>query len=97
MEQLWKRFLGGVLPESHAREKWHTPSENLEVGNLVLVLKPWLHDQKCELGVVGKVQTGTYNLVRNATVRTGRGIFKRANTHLIPLPRKKPEDLTGED
>jgi Family of unknown function (DUF5641) len=63
MEQLWKRFLGGVLPESRAREKCHTPSENLEVGDLVLVLKPGLHYQKCELGVVGKVQTGTDNLI----------------------------------
>ena len=63
MEQLWKRFLREVLPESRAREKCHTPSENLEVGDLVLVLKPGLHDQKRELGVVDEVQTRTDNLV----------------------------------
>ena len=91
MGELWKRFLAEVLLESRAREKWRTPTDNLKVGDLVLVLEPGLLDRKWELRVINEAQPGTDGLVRSATVRTERGILTRATTHLVPLPQGSVE------
>jgi len=75
---LWK---DEYLKELHKRNKWQVPTENLRVGDLV-VINEW------PLGRIDSVFPKTDGNVRVVEIRTTRGIVKRPVTKVVLLPRE---------
>ena len=86
---LWDRFLDEILLEARSREKWKSPVENLQQGDVVLVLERKLLDDGWEIGVLEDVTLGPDGQARSALVRTPRGTVRRAALHLVLLPKEE--------
>jgi hypothetical protein len=76
----WRRWTNEYLPALQERQKWHSACQNLQVGDVVLILDDLPRNQWL-LGRVVKVYPGQDGLVRTVEVRT-------PNTHLIRPERK---------
>ncbi len=87
----WDRFLDEILLEARSREKWRNPVENLQQGDVVLVLERKLLDNGWEIGVLEEVTLGPDGQARSALVRTPRGTVRRAALHLILLPKEQED------
>ena len=79
-----KRWTKEYLPLLQKRQKWHHPTRNLAVDDIVLVCdnaprNSWL------LGRIIKVFVGKNQLVRSAEIQTKHGIIKRPITKLCLL------------
>jgi hypothetical protein len=90
VSDLWDRFLDEVLLEARSREKWRNPVENLQMGDVVLILERKLLDDGWEVGIVEDTTYGPDGQVRSALVRTPRGTVRRAALHLVLLPKEEP-------
>ncbi len=49
VKDLWDRFLDEILLKARGCEKWRNPVENLQVGDVVLILERKLLDDGWEL------------------------------------------------
>ena len=58
------------------QHKWFLPTENIKVGDVVLVIEPDLPRRHWKLGRIEAVYPGRDGLVRVVDVRTG-GVVKR--------------------
>lgn len=81
---LWKRWLSEYLPTLNQRTKWHAETEPLVEGDVVYVTdenqrKSWIR------GIVMQVFKGKDGRIRQALVRTTRGLLKRPVTKLAVL------------
>ena len=75
VQVFWDTWLRYMPPHLIARSKWFHPRQNLQVGDLVLLLEPGVKGISApramwERAVVISVQPGDDGLVRKATVRT---------------------------
>ena len=68
--EFWKRWLKDYLTELQRRSKWHKVSENVKVGDLVLLLGE--NTPRClwPMAIVTSVKVGDDGLVRSVSVRT---------------------------
>ncbi|XP_075163097.1 uncharacterized protein LOC142235722 [Haematobia irritans] len=80
------RWKNEYLKELHKRQKWKTPSENLQEDMLVVVRDENLPPNAWRLGRIVKTFAGSDNRVRVADIRTERGIITRPITKLVILP-----------
>ena len=80
-----------ILLEAQSREKWRNPVENLQQGDVVLVLERKLLDNGWEIGVLEEVTLGPDGQARSALVRTPRGTVRRGALHLILLPKEQED------
>ena len=69
----------------HRFTKWHYPSCNLQVGDIVLLQEGNLIQTKWPLGRVMKTYPGKDNLVRIINVKTSRGVYKCPVTKIALL------------
>ena len=58
------------LPKLYARSKWHTPTRNMKVGELVLVHEPGLPRNLWPLAIVKEICVGRDGKVRSVLVKT---------------------------
>ena len=65
--------------------RWCSPSNNIEVGSLVLLKDP-LPATKWPMTRVLEVIKGSDNLTRVANIKTGTGNYTRPIVKLVPLP-----------
>ena len=65
----WNQWSKEVSPRLLVRQKWHTKSRNLKVGDLVMVCEPTKVKAKYKLVVVDAVKTSADGHVRSATIR----------------------------
>ena len=84
VQLFWETWLRFMPPHLIARSKWFHSRQNLQVGDLVLLLEPGMKGAAApralwERAVVTAVQPGDDGLVRKATVRT-------ANARLYDRP-----------
>ncbi|XP_062713981.1 uncharacterized protein LOC134290796 [Aedes albopictus] len=75
--KIWKRWLEEYLPSINKRSKWHAESEPITEGDIVFVAdednrKLWVR------GVVQEVIRSADGRVRQAIVRTKKGLYRRA-------------------
>ncbi|XP_062541407.1 uncharacterized protein LOC134209436 [Armigeres subalbatus] len=82
--QIWKRWLKEYLPTINRRTKWYEEKKPLQVNDLVFLVdgnnrKNWIR------GVVEEVLQGPDGRVRQAVVRTARGVYRRAVAQLAVL------------
>ena len=87
VQLFWETWMRYMPPHLIARSKWFHSRQNLQVGDLVLLLEPGMKGAAApralwERAVVTAVQPGDDGLVRKATVRT-------ANARLYDRPIHK--------
>lgn len=80
-DRIWQRWCKEYLPGLNRRTKWHEDQGQAKVGDLVFVVdgdqrKSWTR------GVIEEVIEGADGNVRQALVRTARGVFRRAVANL---------------
>ena len=68
-QNFWKRWSAEVSPGLVVRQKWHSKSRNVRVGDLVLICEPSKLKSKYKLGVIDSVVTSRDEVVRSAIVR----------------------------
>lgn len=84
LDKFWERFLIEYLPVIRRQPKWFTESKPLQVGDLVLVVDGGKRSEWVR-GKVVQVLEGADGRVRQASVQTKQGIFKRPTTRLAVL------------
>ena len=94
VQDIWKEWSGTYLQLLQRQHKWLHPKRSLLVGDIVLLKDPELFLKSWPLAIVEQVHPGADGLVRVATVRTSKGIYKRAVTAIVPLVTcRPPEDV----
>ncbi len=81
----WKRWSTEYITHIGRFTKWHHPSRNIRVGDLVILREDSAISTKWPLARVIKVYPGKDNLVRVATVRTDAGVYTRPVVKLALL------------
>ena len=87
--QFWKRWADEYLQNLQERGKWRNPTENFEIGRLVLIRDDRYPPAKWPLGRIVETHPGPDGHVRVVTVRTATNILKRHIARLCPLPVKE--------
>lgn len=85
-QEVCRRYTREYLHRLQARPKWLRTSDNLAVGQLVLLIEDNQPIASWPLGRVTKVHPGPDGLVRVATVRTKTGELSRPTRKLSLLP-----------
>ena len=84
-QHFWQRWSNEYLTLINRFTKWHHPSRNLSVGDIVILQEDHLVPTKWPLGKVVEIHPGKDKLVRVATVKTVDGKYKRPVTRLAIL------------
>lgn len=84
-EQIWQRWRVEFLSTLQKRSKWHRRSENLEIGDLVLIRDSSVHPLRWPTARVVQTSPGLDGATRVVTVRTAKATYQRSVTKLIPL------------
>ncbi|XP_065082921.1 uncharacterized protein LOC135705239 [Ochlerotatus camptorhynchus] len=96
-DMLWQRWLKEYIPTINHRTKWHGEQEPIEEGELVYVVdgnnrRTWIR------GVVVKVIRGIDGRIRQALVKTEKGVYRRAVAKLAVMElRSKSGQIPGFD
>ena len=73
----WKRWSTDYFASLRKYTKWHTPSRNLQIGDLVLLKEDGIIPSKWPLGRIVSIYPGDDKLVRVVTVKTLSGVYRR--------------------
>ena len=84
-EEYRKRCVKEYISRLHNRQKWHKICRNLKVGDLVMVMSENIGSVNWLMGIVTEVVTQDDDLVRDVTVKTSKGLFRR-DVHKLCLP-----------
>ena len=81
----WQRWSSEYLTTLQKFSKWHIPSRDLQMNDVV-----WLRDEpsaptKWPLARITEIHTGYDGKVRVVTVRTEKGTYKRPVIKIVPL------------
>lgn len=85
-QRLWKRWSVEYLHTLQQRTKWTSPSENLRIGDLVIIHDPQSRPLSWPLGRVIDTHPGKDGHVRVVTLRTASGILSRPAVKVFKLP-----------
>lgn len=84
-QQFWKRWSREYLHQMQQRQKWSKSSNNIKLGDIVIIRDESLI-AKWRLGRVVEVHPGNDGHVRVASIKTANGTIRRAITKLCVLP-----------
>ncbi|XP_036143903.1 uncharacterized protein LOC118645955 [Monomorium pharaonis] len=85
-QQLWKRWQGEYLSTCQQRSKWNSEnSTKFQVGQLVMLKESESMPLKWTLARITEVHPGADKIVRTVTVRTRKGVYKRAIVNISPI------------
>ena len=76
-EHFWRPLIHEYLPTLHERTKWHQKSNNLQVGDVVIIIDPNTPRGKWPLGHVTQVHPGLDGILRSATIKTENSELER--------------------
>ena len=82
VRHFWRRWSTEYISTLNRYTKWHHKSRNLCIGDVVILKDEAMIPTKWPLGRVIQTHPGKDDLVRVATVKTARGVFKRPVTKL---------------
>ena len=85
VRHFWQRWSAVYLLSLNKYNKWHHPSRNLAVGDVVVIKEDRTIPMTWTLARVMQVYPGKDGLVRVATVRTAKGTYKRPVNKLALL------------
>ena len=77
VRHFWQRWCKEYLSAINKYNKWHSPTRNIAIGDIVLLQESGLVPTKWPLGWVIKTHPGKDALVRVATVKTAQRWYKR--------------------
>ena len=95
VQHFWKRWSAEYVKALLKFNKWHFPSRNLQVGDVVCVHEDRLVPTKWPLARITAVHPGDDGLVRVVTLKTRKGSYKRPANKialLLPLAHLKPTE-----
>ena len=84
----WKRWSGDYFASLRKFSKWHSPTRNAKVGDVVLLKEDGLVPTKWPMAKIVSVHPGKDKIVRVVTVKTAAGTYTRPVTKtalLLPL------------
>jgi hypothetical protein len=87
VRHFWGRWLREWLPALNSRKKWYHPQDDLQVGDVVLVMATDTPRGKWPIGRVVQVFPGPDGRVRTADVKTSSVTIRRPSVKLCPLER----------
>ena len=85
VRHFWRRWSTEYISTLNRYTKWHHKSRNLCIGDVVILKDEAMIPTKWPLGRVIQTHPGKDDLVRVATIKTARGVFKRPVTKLTVL------------
>ena len=85
LRQFWQRWSAEYLTSLKRYNKWHYPTRNIRVGDVVILQEDKMIPTKWPIAKVLETYPGKDGLVRVATVKTATGIYKRPITKLAVL------------
>ena len=85
VRHFWKRWSAEYLITLTRINKWHHPSRNIQVGDIVVLKEDNLVATKWPLARVIQTYPGKDNRVRVVTLKTENGIYKRPIHKLVLL------------
>ena len=89
IQTIWTRWLQEYLPNLIERKKWQLERANLQVDDLVLVIKDDTPRGNWPVGRVTEVYHGSDGIVRSASVKIGSSVLKRPVAKLCVLEVEK--------
>ena len=81
----WKRWSTEYLGIIRKYVKWHHPSRNMKVGDVVILQEDNLFPTKWPIGRIVDTHPGKDGFVRILTIKTSKGIYKRPVTKIALL------------
>ena len=97
-QSFWQRWSTEYVSRLQGRCKWKTNSQNLKIGELVLLKNLQLSPLKWPLARVCETHPGKDTLVRVVTLKTKNGLSKHSITQLVRLPFSVESSIQrGED
>ena len=81
----WQRWSTDYFASLRKFTKWHSPSRNTKVGDVVLLQEDGLIPNRWPLARIVSVHPGKDNIVRVVTVKTATGMYKRPVTKVALL------------
>ncbi|CAG7825307.1 unnamed protein product [Allacma fusca] len=94
-QHFWNRWYMEYLQQLQKRTKWKEVQDNMKLTGLVVIREENIPLQKWKLGRVTTVHINPDDekqLVRQVSVRTTDGIYKRPITKLVLLPRIEDQE-----
>ena len=85
IRHFWRRWSDEYLTSLNKFNKWHYPTRNFQVGDVVVLREDTLAPTKWPLARVTQVHCGRDGLVRVVTIKTPKGTYKRPVTKLALL------------
>ena len=85
ISHFWKRWSSEYLISLRKFAKWHRPSPNFVIDDIVILLEDGLLPTKWQLARIREVHPGRDGLVRVVTLRTQNGTYKRPVTKIALL------------
>ena len=76
------------VPNLQIRNKWYKKRENLNVGDIVLIIDSSVHRASWSMAIVEEVYPGTDKMVRSLKVKSKDGNYVRPITKLTLLLSK---------
>ncbi|KYN21382.1 hypothetical protein ALC57_06308 [Trachymyrmex cornetzi] len=89
VDQMRKRWSKDYLHQLQQRTKWRIEDINVTPGNMVLIKEDNTLPLHWPLGRVLEVHPGDDGIVRTATIKTSKGIFKRSANRLSLFPMEQ--------
>ena len=85
VRQFWQRWSAEYLQHLHKFNKWKYPTRNVQPGDIVCVREEGMVPSVWPLAKVESMHPGKDGLVRVATLKTPRGVYKRPITKIVLL------------
>ena len=92
LRHFWQRWSTEYLSTLRRYAKWHHPTKNIEVGDVVILQEDNLIPMKWPLAKVVDTHAGKDGLVRVVTIKTATGTYKRPVTKIALLLSSPPQD-----
>ena len=81
----WKRWIREYLPQLQQRQKWTRETDNLKIGDLVIIKDGNVAHCQWPLALVKEVHVGRDGNVRSTRLRVRGTELVRPITKLVPL------------
>ncbi|GFV78857.1 integrase catalytic domain-containing protein [Trichonephila clavipes] len=88
VQLIWNKWHSCYLSELQQRNKWQFKKQNVNVGDLVVLIEDNIPTFKWPLGRITEIYSGSDALIRVVKVKTQFGEYKRAISRvcLLPMP-----------
>ena len=85
MQHFWSRWSLEYFNELQRAWKWHLPSCNIKVGDIVCLREEPMAPTKWPLARITEIHPGHDGRVRVVTVKTSKGTYKHPIVKIVPL------------